>query len=174
MVHCIMQLPEGLKSRCSVKEGPWTFLYYSKGKTIEVPNVREDFEVRLADDDARGLQPRKLNETIAVARLRAKLLVTSGQYQLASAENQTLRSKWHMLHWSAVDPGRLLSALQENGMVCSLAADDNSASGEGSVVVTSPGDALVKITSDRITIYCDDENSSNHIYDTLISVCNGI
>ncbi|KAJ1259900.1 hypothetical protein BS78_10G191400 [Paspalum vaginatum] len=170
----LVLLPEGLKSRCSVKEGPWSFLYYSKGKTIEVPNVREDFEVRLADDDARGLQPRKLNETIAVVRLRAKLLVTSGQYQLASAENQSLRSKRHLLHWSAVDPGRLLSALQENGMVCSLAADDSSASGEGSVVITSPRDAWVKITSDRITIYCDDEKSSNHIYDTLISVCNGI
>ncbi|KAJ1286724.1 hypothetical protein BS78_03G374100 [Paspalum vaginatum] len=168
-----LALPEGLKLRCSV-EGPWSFLYYSKGKTIEVPNVREDFEVRLVADDAHGLQPRKLNETTAVARLRTKLLVSNGQYHLASAENQSLRSKRHLLHWSAVDPGRLVSALQEKGMVCSLAADDSSAAGDGSVLVTSPGDALVKITSDRITIYCDDEKSSDHIYDALISVCNGI
>lgn len=167
-------LPEGLKSQCSVKEGPWSFLYYSKGKTIEVPNVREDFEVHLASDVTPGLQPRKLNETTAVARLRTKLLVSSGQYQLASAEKQSHRSKRHLLHWRPVDAGRLLSALREMGMVCSLAADENSAACEYSVLITSPGNALVKITSDRITIYCDDEKTSNHIYDALTSVCNGI
>jgi integrator complex subunit 9 len=161
-----MQLPEGLKSRYSSKERPWSFLYYSKGKTIELPNLQEDFEVHLATDVALGLQPRQLNETTAVARLRTKLFVSSGQYQLAAAER-------HLLQRDAVDPDRLLPALQEKGMVCSFAADDKSA-GERSVLITSPGYALVKITSDRTVIYCDDERTSKHIYDALSSVCNGI
>ncbi|RLN04165.1 hypothetical protein C2845_PM13G19970 [Panicum miliaceum] len=168
-----VMLPEGLKSRYSVKERPCSFLYYSKGKTIELPNIREDFEVHLATDVAHGLQPRKLNETTAVARLRTKLLVSSGKYQLAIAGKLSDQSKRHLLHRDAVDPDRLLAALQEKGMVCSFAADDNSA-GERSVLITSPGDALVKITSDRTVIYCDDERISKHIYDALSSVCNGI
>ncbi|XP_062207828.1 uncharacterized protein LOC133909422 isoform X2 [Phragmites australis] len=167
-------LPEGLKSRCPVKERPWSFLYYSKGKTIELPNLREDFEVHLATDVAFRLQPRQLDETTAVARLRTKLLVSNGRYMLAAAEKQSDQSKRHRLHWGAVDPGRLLSALQDKGMVCSVAADDNYAGSERSILITSPGDALVKITSDRTAIYCDDEKTSKHIYDALSSVCNGI
>ncbi|CAO2181984.1 unnamed protein product [Urochloa humidicola] len=168
-----VMLPEGLRSRCLVKERPWSFLYYSKGKTIELPNLQEDFEVHLASDVARGLQPRKLNETTAVARLRTKLLVSSGKYQLAVAGKLADQSKRHLLHWDAVDADRLLLALQEKGIVCSFAADDNSA-GKRSIVITSPGDARMKITSDRTVIYCDDERTSTHIYDALSSVCNGI
>ncbi|CAD6228590.1 unnamed protein product [Miscanthus lutarioriparius] len=169
-----VMLPESLKSRCSIKEVPWSFFYYSKGKTIELPNLREDFEVHLATDVAFRLQPRQLNETTAVARLRTKLLVSSGRYQLASAEKQSDQSKRHLLHCSTIDPGRLLSALQEKGMVCSFAADDSSTASECSVLITSPGDALVKITSDRTVIYCDNERTSNQIYDSLGSVCKGI
>jgi len=168
-----VMLPEGLKSRYSAKERPWSFLYYSKGKTIELPNFQEDFEVHLATDVALGLQPRQLNETTAVARLRTKLYVSSGQYQLAAAEKQSDRSKRHLLHRDAVDPDHLLLALQEKGMVCSFAADDKTA-GERSVLITSPGYALVKITSNRTVIYCDDERTSKHIYDALSSICNGI
>ncbi|RLN22372.1 hypothetical protein C2845_PM07G32190 [Panicum miliaceum] len=168
-----VMLPEGLKSRYSAKERPWSFLYYSKGKTIDLPNLQEDFEVHLATDVALGLQPRQLNETTAVARLRTKLFVSSGQYQLDAAEKQSDQSKWHLLQRDAVDPDRLLAALQEKGMACSYAADDKSA-GERSVLITSPGDALVKITSDRTVIYCDDERTSKHIYDALSSICNGI
>lgn len=174
MAHFIMQLPEGLKSRCSIKEVPWSFFYYSKGKTIELPNLREDFEVHLATDVAFRLQPRQLNETTAVARLRTKLIVSSGRYHLASAEKQSDQSKRDLLHWSTIDPGRLLSALQEKGMVCSFAADDNSSTSECSVLITSPGDALVKITSDKTIIYCDSGRISNQIYDALSSVCKGI
>ncbi|TVU36110.1 hypothetical protein EJB05_18026, partial [Eragrostis curvula] len=115
-------LPEDLKSRCPVKERPWSLLYYSRGQTIEVPNIREDFEVHLATNVAFGLQPRQLDGTTAVARLRSKLLVSNGQYMLAAAEKPKNQSKRHLLHWGAVDPDRLLSALQEKGMVCSFAA----------------------------------------------------
>jgi integrator complex subunit 9 len=74
MLHFTVQFPEEMKSRCPLKEdAPWSFLYYSKGKTIKVPNTREEFEVRLAANVALGLQPRQLDGTIAVARLRAKL-----------------------------------------------------------------------------------------------------
>ncbi|CAL4959860.1 unnamed protein product [Urochloa decumbens] len=169
-----VMLPDGLKSRYSVKERPWSFLYYSKGKTIELPNLQEDFEVHLASDIAHGLKPRKLNETTAVARLRTKLLVSGGQYQLAVAGKLSDQSKRHLLHREAVDPDRLLPALRVQGMVCSFAADDKSAAGERSIVITSPRDALVKITSDKTVIYCDDERTSKHIYDALSSVCNGI
>jgi integrator complex subunit 9 len=148
-------------------------LYYSKGKTIELPNLREDFEVHLAHNVALGLQPRQLNETTAVARLRTNLLVSSGKYQLAAAAKRSYRSKRHLLHLGAVNPDRLLPALQEKGMVCSFAADDYCA-GERSVLITSPVDALVKITSDRTVIHCDDEGTSKQIYDALCSVCNGI
>jgi hypothetical protein len=47
-------------------------LYYTKGKTIELPNLREDFEVHLVHNVALGLQARQLNETTSVARLRKK------------------------------------------------------------------------------------------------------
>lgn len=169
-----VMLPEGLKSRCSIKGVPWSFLYYSKGKTIELSNLREDIEVHLATDVAFRLQPRQLNETTAVARLRTKLLVSNGRYQLASAEKQPDQSKRHLLHCSTIDPGRLLSALREKGMVCSFAADDSSTASERSVLITSPGDALVRITPDTTVIYCDDERTSNQIYDALSSVCKGI
>ncbi|XP_039787588.1 integrator complex subunit 9 homolog [Panicum virgatum] len=168
-----VMLPEGLKSRYSGKERAWSSLYYSMDKTIELPNFQEEFEVHLATDVALGLQPRQLNETTAVARLRTKLFASSGQYQLAAAEKQSDQSKWHLLHRDAVDPDRLLPALQEKGMVCSFDADDKSA-GERSVLITSTGDALVKITSNRMVIYCDDERTSKHIYDALSSICNGI
>ncbi|KAG2593706.1 hypothetical protein PVAP13_5NG012585 [Panicum virgatum] len=105
-----VMLPEGLKSRYSAKERPWSSLYYSKGKTIELPNFQEDFEVHLATDVALGLQPRQLNETTAVARLRTKLFASSGQYQLVAAEKQSDQSKRHLLHRDAVDPDRLLPA----------------------------------------------------------------
>ncbi|OEL31037.1 hypothetical protein BAE44_0007944, partial [Dichanthelium oligosanthes] len=166
-----VMLPKGLKSRCSVKERPWSFLYYSKGKTIELPNLRQDFEVHLATEAALGLRPRQLDETTAVARLRPKLLVSSGKYMLAAAAKQPdQQSKRHLLHRGAVDPGCLLSALLEKGMICSFTADDNSAGGERCVLITSPGDALVKIAPDRTVIYCDDDRISKHIYDALSSV----
>jgi integrator complex subunit 9 len=169
LLSSVMQLPEDLKSRCPVKERPWSFLYYSRGQTIEVPNLREDFEVHLATDVAFGLQPMQLDVTTAVARLRSKLRVCNGQYVLSAAEKRSDQSKRHLLHWGAVELGRFLSALQEKGMVCSFVDDD-----EHTILITSPGEAMVKITSDSTRIYCDDEKISQHIYDALGNVCNGI
>jgi len=105
-----MQLPEGLKSRYSAKERPWSSLYYSKGKTIELPNFQEDFEVHLATDVALGLQPRQLNETTAVARLRTKLFASSGQYQLVAAQKQSDQSKRHLLHRDTVRSRSLVTS----------------------------------------------------------------
>ncbi|KAG8096836.1 hypothetical protein GUJ93_ZPchr0013g34205 [Zizania palustris] len=171
----LVLFPEGLKSLCPVKEKqPWSFLYYSKGKTVEVPNLREEFEVRLATELAFGLQPRQLDKTIAVARLRAKLLVSNGQYMLAPAKSQPEQSERHLLHRGTVDPSRALSALQEKGIVCSSPADDDSSAPtdrERAISVTSPGEALVKVASERTTIYCDDEKTAEHIYDALRSIC---
>jgi integrator complex subunit 9 len=85
------------------------------------------------------------------------------------------QSKQQLLHWGAVDAGRLLSALQEKGMPCSFSVDDGGLVGcERSVVVTSPGDALVKMMSERTVIYCDDEDVTKQIYDAISSVCNVI
>lgn len=171
----LVLFPEDLKSRCPLKEErPWSFLYYTKGKTIEVPNLRDEFEVQLATDVAFGLQPRQLDKTTAVARLRAKLHLSNGRYMLASPKNQADRSKRHLLHWGTVDPGRLLSALQEKRIVCSFPAGDNSEGGERSIFITSPGEAIMQITSDGTTIYCDDEKTTKLIYDVLCSICNVI
>ncbi|KAE8811706.1 integrator complex subunit 9 [Hordeum vulgare] len=175
----LVLFPEDLKSRCPLKEdAPWSYLYYSKGKTIKVPNIREDFEVRLAADVAFGLQPRQLDKAVAVARLRAKLHLSNGQYVLVAAPNdQPDQSNRQLLHWGAVDAGRVLSALQEKGMECAFHADDDddsSAGCERSILITGPGEALVKITSERTVIYCDDEGAARRIYDALSSVCNGI
>uniref|UniRef100_A0ACD5XAM0 Uncharacterized protein n=1 Tax=Avena sativa TaxID=4498 RepID=A0ACD5XAM0_AVESA len=173
----LVLFPEDLKSRCPLKEdAPWSFLYYSEVKTIKILNTREEFEVRLAANVALGLQPRQLDGTIAVARLRAKLHLSNGQYMLvAPKDHSDGRSKRQLLHWGAVDAGRVLSALQEKGLTCGFAADDDVSAGcERSVSVTSPEEALVKMTSERTVIYCDDENTTKQIYDALSSVCNGI
>ncbi|KAK3162792.1 hypothetical protein QOZ80_1BG0093810 [Eleusine coracana subsp. coracana] len=168
-------LPEDLKSRCPVKDRPWSFLYYSRGETIKVPILREDFEVHFPANVDFGLQPRQLDESTAVARLRSKLLVSNGQYVLAAAEKRSEQSKQHLLHWGAVEPDHLLSALQEKGMGCSFVDDNKSAcTSEYTILITSPGDAMVKITSSGTRIYCDEEKTSQHIYDALSSVCNGI
>ncbi|KAK1669082.1 hypothetical protein QYE76_057241 [Lolium multiflorum] len=173
----LVLFPEEMKLRCPLKEGaPWPCLYYSKGKTIEVPNTRDEFEVRLAANVALGLQPRQLDGTVAVARLRAKLHLSNGQYMLVAPKDQTDdQTKRLLLHWGAVDAGRVLLALLEKGMSCAFSGDDVGLVGsERSILVTSPGDALVKITSERTVIYCDDEGTSKQIYDALGSVCNGI
>ncbi|CAM0884250.1 unnamed protein product [Alopecurus aequalis] len=170
--------PEELKSRCPPKEdAPWSFLYYAKGKTIEVPNTREDFEVRLAANVAFGLQPRQLDGTIAVARLRAKLQLSNGQYLLVAPEDRSddQSKRQLLLHWGAVDAGRVLSALQEKGITCAFGEDDDGSVGcERSILVTSPGEALVKMTSEKTVICCDDESTAKQIYDAIGSVCNGI
>jgi integrator complex subunit 9 len=166
MLHFTVQFPEEMKSRFPLKEdAPWSLLYYSKGKTTEVPNTREEFEVRLAANVALGLQPRQLDGTIAV-----------GQYMMVAPKDRPDgQSKQQLLHWGAVDAGRLLSALQEKGMPCSFSVDDGGLVGcERSVVVTSPGDALVKMMSERTVIYCDDEDVTKQIYDAISSVCNVI
>lgn len=172
----LVLFPEEMKSRCPLKEdAPWSYLYYSKGKTIEIPNIREDFEVRLATDVAFGLQPRQLDKAIAVARLRAKLHLSNGQYVLVAPKGQSDQSKRQLLHWGAVDAGRVLSALQEKGIECAFHADDDTVSGcVRSILITSPEEALVKMTSERTVIYCDDESTTKQIYDALSSVCNGI
>lgn len=173
----LVLFPEEMKSQCAPKEdAPWSFLYYSKGKTIEIPNTREEFEVRLAANVALGLQPRQLDGTIAVARLRAKLHLSNGQYMLVAPKDQPDdQSRRQLLHWGAVDAGGVLSALQEKGITCSFGADDDGSAGcERSILVTSPGDALVKITTERTVIYCDDESTTKQIYGALSSVCNGI
>jgi integrator complex subunit 9 len=167
-----------MKSRCPLKEdAPWSCLYYSKGKTVEVPNTREEFEVRLAGNVAMGLQPRQLDGTIAVARLRAKLHLSNGQYMLVAPKEQSddQSKRQLLLHWGAVDAGRVLSALQEKGVACALPADDDGSVGsERSVLVTGPAEALVKITNKKTVIFCDDESTAKQIYDALSGVCNGI
>ncbi|VAH67423.1 unnamed protein product [Triticum turgidum subsp. durum] len=174
----LVLFPEELKSRCPSKEdAPWSYLYYSKGKTMEIPNIREDFEVGLPTDFAFGLQPRQLDKAIAVARLRAKLHLSNGQYVLVAApKDQSDQSMRQLLHWGAVDAARLLSALQEKGIACAFPADDDDSSAGcvRSILITSPAEALVKITSEKTMIYCDDENTTKQIYDALSSVCNGI
>ncbi|KAM3334650.1 hypothetical protein ACQJBY_029220 [Aegilops geniculata] len=173
----LVLFPKDLKSRCPSKEdAPWSYLYYSKGKTIEIPNIREDFEVGLPTDFAFGLQPRQLDKAIAVARLRAKLHLSNGQYVLVALKDQSNQSMRQLLHWGAVDAGRLLSALQEKGIECAFPADDDdgSAGCECSILITSPGEALVKMAPERTVIYCDDESTIKQIYDALSSVCNGI
>ena len=143
---------------------------------MEIPNIREDFEVGLPTDFAFGLQPRQLDKAIAVARLRAKLHLSKGQYVLVAPKDQSDESNRQLLHWGAVDAGRLLSALQEKGIECAFPADndDGSAGCERSILITSPGEALVKMAPDRTVIYCDDESTTRLIYDALSSVCNGI
>jgi hypothetical protein len=80
-----------------------------------------------------------------------------------------------LLHWGAVDAGRVLSVLQEKGITCALPADgDVSVGCERSVLVTGPAEALVKITNEKTVIFCDDESTANKIYDALSGVCNGI
>lgn len=173
----LVLFPEELKSRCPSKEdSPWSYLYYSKGKTIEIPNIREDFEVGLPTDFAFGLQPRQLDKAVAVARLRAKLHLSNGQYVLVAPKDQSDQSNRQLLHWGAVDAVRVLSALQEKGIGCTFSADDDDSSAgcERSILITSPGEALVKITSERTVIYCDDESTTKQIYAALSSVCNGI
>uniref|UniRef100_A0A453G8J0 Beta-Casp domain-containing protein n=1 Tax=Aegilops tauschii subsp. strangulata TaxID=200361 RepID=A0A453G8J0_AEGTS len=173
----LVLFPEDLKSRCPSKEdAPWSYLYYSKGKTIEIPNTREDFEVGLPTDVAFGLQPRQLDKAIAVARLRAKLHLSKGQYVLVAPKDQSDESNRQLLHWGAVDAGRLLSALQEKGIECAFPADDDDgpAGCERSILITSPGEALVKMAPEKTVIYCDDESTTRLIYDALSSVCNGI
>uniref|UniRef100_A0A453G8G4 Beta-Casp domain-containing protein n=2 Tax=Aegilops tauschii subsp. strangulata TaxID=200361 RepID=A0A453G8G4_AEGTS len=173
----LVLFPEELKSWCPSKEdAPWSYLYYSKGKTIEIPNIREDFVVGLPTDVAFGLQPRQLDKAIAIARLRAKLHLSKGQYVLVAPKDQSDESNRQLLHWGAVDAGRLLSALQEKGIECAFPADndDGSAGCERSILITSPGEALVKMAPDRTVIYCDDESTTKQIYDALSSVCNGI
>ncbi|KAF2938291.1 hypothetical protein DAI22_03g107100 [Oryza sativa Japonica Group] len=174
----LILFPEGQKSLCpATDKQPWSFLYYSKGKTIEVPNMREEFEVRMTTEVAFGLQPRQLDKTTAVARLKAKLLLSNGQYVLAAAKSELDRSERHLLHWGTVDASCIPSALQEKGIVCSFSADaDYSAPSdrERVISITSPGEALVKVTSERTTIYCDDEETAERVYDALRSICNGI
>ncbi|KAF0913382.1 hypothetical protein E2562_022174 [Oryza meyeriana var. granulata] len=175
----LVLFPEGQKSLCPAREKqPWSFLYYSKGKTVEVPNMREEFDVCLTTEAAFGLQPMQLDKTTAVARLKAKLLLSNGQYVLAAAKNQLDQSERHLLHRGTVDASHLLSALQEKGIVCSFSADaDNSAptDRERVISITSPGEAVVKMTSERTTIYCDDDAKiAEHICDALRSICNGI
>uniref|UniRef100_A0A0E0CXU7 Beta-Casp domain-containing protein n=1 Tax=Oryza meridionalis TaxID=40149 RepID=A0A0E0CXU7_9ORYZ len=174
----LILFPEGQKSLCPATDKlPWSFLYYSKGKTIEVPNMREEFEVRMTTEVAFGLQPRQLDKTTAVARLKAKLLLSNGQYVLAAAKSELDQSERHLLHRGTVDASRIPSALQEKGIVCSFSAHaDYSAPSdrERVISVTSPGEALVKVTSERTTIYCDDEETAERVYDALRSICNGI
>ncbi|KAM3334642.1 hypothetical protein ACQJBY_029215 [Aegilops geniculata] len=173
----LVLFPEDLKSRCPSKEdAPWSYLYYSKGKTIEIPNIREDFEVGLPTDFAFGLQPRQLDKAIAIARLRAKLHLSNGRYVLVAPKDQPDQSKRQLLHWGAVDAGRLLSALQEKGIACAFPADDDDslAGCERSISITSPQEALVKMAPERTVIYCDDVSTTRQIYDALSSVCNGI
>ncbi|KAM0931196.1 hypothetical protein ACQ4PT_000300 [Festuca glaucescens] len=173
----LVLFPEEMKSLCPLKEdAPWSFLYYSKGKTIEVPNTREEFELRLAANVALGLQPRQLDRAIAVARLRAKLHLSNGQYMLVPPKDQyDDQSKRQLLQWGPVDADRVLSALQEKGITCAFGTDDDGSAGcEHSILVTSPGDALVKMTPERTVIYCDDQNVTKQIYDAIGSVCNGI
>jgi integrator complex subunit 9 len=100
MLHFTVQFPKEMKSRCPLKEdAPWSLLYYSKGTTIEVPNTREEFEVRLAANVALGLQPRQLDGTIAVARLRAKLHLSNGQYMMVAPKDRPDgQSKQQLLH----------------------------------------------------------------------------
>uniref|UniRef100_A0A453G9H1 Uncharacterized protein n=1 Tax=Aegilops tauschii subsp. strangulata TaxID=200361 RepID=A0A453G9H1_AEGTS len=155
MLYSTLQFPEDLKSRCPSKEdAPWSYLYYSKGKTIEIPNTREDFEVGLPTDVAFGLQPRQLDKAIAVARLRAKLHLSKGQYVLVAPKDQSDESNRQLLHWGAVDAGRLLSALQEKGIECAFPADDDDgpAGCERSILITSPGEALVKMAPEKTVI----------------------
>uniref|UniRef100_A0A0E0KB58 Beta-Casp domain-containing protein n=1 Tax=Oryza punctata TaxID=4537 RepID=A0A0E0KB58_ORYPU len=174
----LVLFPEGQKSLCpATDKHPWSFLYYTKGKTIEVPNMREEFEVRMTTEVAFGLQPRQLDKTTAVARLKAKLLLSNGQYVLAAAKSQLDRSERHLLHRGTVDASLIPSALQEKGIVCSFSADaDCSAPSdrERVISITSPGEALVKVTSERSSIYCDDEKTAERVYDALRSICNGI
>ncbi|KAM3353490.1 hypothetical protein ACQJBY_024579 [Aegilops geniculata] len=171
----LVLFPEELKSRCPSKENsPWSYMYYSKGKTIEIPNIREDFVVGLPTDFAFGLQPRQLDKAIAVARLRAKLHLSNGQYVLVAPKDQSDQSMRQLLHWGAVDAGIVLSALQEKGMACAFRADDDDSLVGCSISITSPGEAVVKMASERTVIYCDDENATKQIYDALSSVCNGI
>uniref|UniRef100_A0A0D9VRT0 26S proteasome non-ATPase regulatory subunit 4 homolog n=1 Tax=Leersia perrieri TaxID=77586 RepID=A0A0D9VRT0_9ORYZ len=173
----LVLFPEGQKSLYPATEKQsWSFLYYSKGKTIEVPNIREEFEVCLATEVAFGLQPRQLDKTTAVARLKAKLLLSNGQYVLAAAKSQLDQSERHLLHKETVDASRISSALQEKGFGCSFSADvDTSLTDRERVIsITSPGEALVKVTSERTTICSDNEKIAHHVYDALRSICNGI
>lgn len=167
----LILFPECMKSTCPLKEdSPWSFLHYSKGKTIGIPNIREEFKLRLSTDAAFGL-----DENITIARLRGKLHLSNGQYVLVAPKDQSDRPKQQLMHWGAVDSDRALSALQDRGIVCSFSADCYSSVGcERSILVTSPGEALVKVTSERTVIYCDDEKTTKRIYDAFSSICNGI
>ncbi|XP_015691289.1 integrator complex subunit 9 isoform X2 [Oryza brachyantha] len=174
----LVLFPEGQKLLSPAREKqPWPFLYYSKGKTIEVPNMREEFEMLLTTEVAFGLQPKQLDKTTAVARLKAKILLSNGHYVLAAAKSQLHQLERHLLHRGTVDAGLVQSALQEKGIVCSFSADaDISApkDRERTISITSPGEALVKVASERTTIYCDDEKIAEHVYDALRSICSGI
>lgn len=153
------------------------FLFYSMDSSLRVPHIKDVFGGRLMTDLASRLQPRRLtSREMAIARLRAKLVLNQGRVLLICPKKPSLANS-RILLWGSVDAVQLLVALKAKGMNCSITKNDN---------VTAPDDdsrsfrilvseeAVIETSATRTVICTTDAALAKLIYEVLLTVCDGI
>ncbi|KAK9141256.1 hypothetical protein Scep_010937 [Stephania cephalantha] len=149
---------------------------YSENEIMNVPNTRNDHEIKLDKKLALQLLPRMIGEgPIAIARLRGKLELNHGEHILRSCRESLDSSQSHMqLHWGSLDPNLLEKALQKKGIDGSWSANTGANDGIHVFRIANPSSALIEIHAMYTIISSADETLSSLLVEAVSSVLEGI
>lgn len=155
----------------------FSVLFYSLNSTLNVPNLQDYFEGRLMTDLAVQLQPRRLtSKEMAIARLRAKLVLNKGRYIVISPKKSSLPNL-RLLLCGSVDTIRLLAALKAKGIDCSIAKKNEVTASDvddQSVRILMSEEVVIEISATRTVLCAPDAAMAKRIHEALSSICDGI
>ncbi|KAL0910992.1 hypothetical protein M5K25_019091 [Dendrobium thyrsiflorum] len=173
----LVLFPEDLRPLCtSQNSSSFSLLFYSVNSTLRVPSLQDESKGRLTTDLAFQLQPKRLfSKEMAIARLRGKLVLSKGKYLLLSPKKPINLPSLRMLLWGSVDPARLLIALKEKGIDCSIEKETTVLDDDThSVRIKVSETAMIETNGTETTICTENGTMAALIHETISSICEGI
>ncbi|KAG0483672.1 hypothetical protein HPP92_011756 [Vanilla planifolia] len=173
----LVLLPDDLRPLCTSGWNTFSLLFYSVNSTVRVPNQLKNLEGHLMTDLAFQLQPKRLaSKEMAIARFCGKLILRKGNYLLVPPTKPLNLSRTRLLLWGYVDAIRLLVALKDKGLSCSIERDENAVSqgGPECVRIKVEENAVIETSTNRTLICTEDTAIAALIQEALCCACDGI
>ncbi|KAF9606760.1 hypothetical protein IFM89_028136 [Coptis chinensis] len=170
----LLKLPEVLRLKLPISESRShsVLYYYSENETQSIPSSRKDFEISLTTNLAFQLRPIMMKqESIAIARLKGKLIVDHGNFELDIVKEPDKSSMRQMSPQSgSLDLNILLAALQTKGINGSLQQEADKV---GMIQVYEPEKALIEVHAMHTIVSADDETLAALLFEVVSNVLNG-
>lgn len=151
--------------------------HYSVNETVRIPTSEDGSEIDIAPELISHLHWRSLREeNLSIARLKGKLAMHNGKYQLLPEDELQSQKGGPLFHWGSPDLQRLRTCLSEMGVSALLPENSgNKDRATPSIVwIKEPNDALIEVSKTGTTIITADKKLASLILEAVSCTLDGV